>query len=222
MLKNIKLNLIPLSLMLVIPLINIMYGKLNNAINGCYSLATTLDKNVPFIKEFIIPYWMWYPFLISVLIHFCFVCRNIYYKTMITILLGMISCYITYFFFQTTVTRPFLQGNDIFIHIVRLTYKLDKPFNCFPSIHVLTSYAVMRASIEAIEKKSNKYIINIIGAVIILSTQFVKQHVILDLIFAIILAEVIYRFAAAFILERGAIWKKKLYWWLTMKKKLEI
>ncbi|MEY7999507.1 phosphatase PAP2 family protein [Clostridium sp. Mt-5] len=219
--KNIKANFLPLSLMFIIPVINIMYGKLNNSINGCYNLVTDFDRSIPFIKEFIIPYWMWYPFIILTIVYICFNCRNAYYKTMITIVFGMLSCYIIYFFFQTTVPRPAIQGNDIFSHIIRLTYKWDKPFNCFPSIHVLTCYAVVRGARET-KKIYNKFIINFMAIIIMVSTQLVKQHVILDLIFAILLAEVIYRFFAVFILERSTIWGKKLYWWWTMKKKLEI
>lgn len=188
--------------MLVIPVINIIYRKLNNPLNGCYNLVTFLDKQVPFIKEFIVVYWAWYPFLILVLVYFCFNYRNIYYKTMITIILGMLLCYMTYFFFQTTVPRPALYGRDIFIGIIKLTYRWDKPFNCFPSIHVLTTYAAIRGCMEGVKNKFNKMSINFTGIFIILSTQFVKQHVILDLISAIILAEILYRFAAGFILEK--------------------
>lgn len=191
--------------MLLIPVINIIYRKLNSPLNGYYNLVTFLDKQVPFIKEFIVMYWVWYPFLILVLVYFCANCRNIYYKTMITIILGMLICYLIYFFFQTTVPRPELQGNDIFTKIVKLTYKWDKPFNCFPSIHVLTTYAVMRGCLEGVKNKLNKIGINFIGIFIILSTQFVKQHVILDLISGIILAEILYRFIASFILEKSEV-----------------
>lgn len=205
--KNIKANFLPLGLMLLIPAVNIMYGKLNNSINGCYNLFTSFDRDVPFIKEFIIPYWMWYPFVILSILYIYLNCREAYYKTIITIVLGMMLCYVIYFFFQTTVPRPAVYGNDIFSRIIRLTYRLDKPFNCFPSIHVLTCYAVDRGAGE-VKKSSNKLIIDFFSVLIMLSTQFVKQHVILDLIFAVLMAEIIYRFFAVPILEKSLVFYK--------------
>ncbi len=220
-LKRLKLNLLPLSILLIIPTINVSYALLNNTIRGCHSLVTSLDMAVPFIKEFIIAYWMWFPFMFVSLVYLCFNYRNTYYKCVITMVLGMITCYIIYFFFQTTVPRPVVSGNDIFSRAVKFTYGWDKPFNCFPSIHVLASYIIMIASRKLDKKPFIKFAMNFIGISVIVSTQFVKQHVILDMVFAILLVEIIYRFIAGFILERGLIWKKKLYWWLTMKKKLE-
>ena len=132
-------------------------------------------------------------------------------------------CFIVYFFFQTTVPRPKLVGNDILTNIVRFVYNSDNPFNCFPSIHVLFSYVM----IKGVKKSGSKNlmvngIICLISLLIILSTQFIKQHVILDLIFAILLAEGIYKAVDNFSLERCSLWIKKASWWWTTKKKLEI
>lgn len=208
--------------MLIIPLINNIYIHLNNSTRGVYNLVTDIDKKIPFIKEFIIVYWIWYPFIFFTLVYFCFKNKKTYYKAIFTIVTGMISCYVIYYFFQTTVPRPVLQGEDFFTNIVRFTYNLDNPFNCFPSIHVLTSYVMINGIRECGEKRSfDRLIVSFIAIAIIMSTQFVKQHVILDLIFAILLAEGIYRVADIFTLERSLVWKKKLYWWWTTKKKLE-
>jgi hypothetical protein len=188
--------------MIAIPIINIAYGLLDNSSRGYYMLVMNVDRRVPFVKQFIIAYWMWYPFIIISLIFFCFKSRKVYYKVLFTIILGMIICYIVYFFFQTTVPRPAVYGSDILSDFVRDTYKIDKPFNCLPSIHVLTTYAVMRGSLELpYGQAKSKIFICVIGILIILSTQFVKQHVIMDLVTAVILGEMIYKYIA-----------RRLYW----------
>lgn len=221
--RGFKKNILYLSLMILIPVVNIAYGLLDNSVRGYYILVTEIDRKVPYIKEFIVIYWIWYPFIILSLIFFCIYHKETYYKVLFTIIIGMIVCYIIYFFFQTTVPRPEIYGKDFFSQFVRLTYKLDKPFNCFPSIHVLTSYSVIKGAKDAFKDNiKGKTAIYITGILIILATQFVKQHVILDVIVAIILCEVIYRFIVGPVLERSFLWIKKFCLWLTMKKKLEI
>jgi hypothetical protein len=66
-----------------------------------------------------------------------------------------------------------------------------------------------------------KFITCIIAVLIILSTQFIKQHVIMDLIFAILLADGIYRIVDYLILSGGLLWIRKPSWLWTMKRKLE-
>ncbi len=54
--NKIKGNIIPLSLMLIIPIVNVFYGILNNSNRGVYTLVTDLDKSMPFIPVFSVPY----------------------------------------------------------------------------------------------------------------------------------------------------------------------
>lgn len=186
-------KLVPLIWMLSIPVSNIFYRLLNNSSRGAYSLILDIDKKVPFIKEFILPYIIWYPFIFLALIYLCFKDKGIYYRTLISLNIGLIICYLIFYFFQTTVYRPLLVGSDIFTDLVRIIYNHDRPYNCFPSVHVITTYIVMRG-INIVSKK--KFILlssNIIGTLIILSTQFVKQHVILDLVAAMLLGELIFK-----------------------------
>ncbi|WP_125152582.1 phosphatase PAP2 family protein [Clostridium rectalis] len=189
--EKIKSNISHLSALISIPIINIFYGVLNNNERGAYIIATDFDKYTPFLKEFIIPYILWYPFIFFTLFYLCVKNKKVYYKTLISINIGLIVCYITYFFFQTTVPRPMLYGNDIFTKLTLIIYKLDKPFNCFPSIHVLTCYLVIKGILYDTNKPL-KIIVCSISSIIILSTLFVKQHVLMDLVTAIIIGEIIF------------------------------
>ncbi|MEG0772192.1 phosphatase PAP2 family protein [Clostridium sp.] len=221
--KKIKDNLLPLMLMMLIPITNIFYGFLNNSSRGVYSLVTDLDKAIPFAKIFILPYLVWYPFILITLVYFCLYYKKIYYKTLSTLVIGMLVSYVVYFFFQTTVPRPELVENDILTSLVNLIYKSDNPYNCFPSIHVLTSYAMiigMKKSGSNNLKINN--IISFTALIIIISTLFVKQHVILDVVFGIVFADVVYKAVDKVSLERCLLWIKKPSWWWTTKKKLEI
>ncbi|MGU9538580.1 phosphatase PAP2 family protein [Clostridium tepidum] len=224
MMNKIKGNIIPLSLMLIIPIVNVFYGILNNSNRGVYTLVTDLDKSMPFIPVFSVPYMTWYPFIIICLIYMCFRNRSLYYKSLSAIVISLIISYIIFFFFQTTVPRPEVVGNDIFSSIVKFIYNTDNPYNCFPSIHVITTYIIMRNMLNH-EMKNNKMInifVLILGILIIISTEFIKQHVLFDIIFAIILGEGIYNMINYYGLEMIKKCQQKKYLLLMMKKKSEI
>lgn len=186
-----KRTIIDIALMLSIPLLHTCYGLLNNSNRGAHLLVTALDEMVPFVEGFIIPYVVWYPYVFVVLFLLCIKDRKVYYKILISLNIGFVCSYITFYFFQSTVPRPEVLGNDIFSEMVRIIYNHDEPFNCLPSIHVLSTYYMMRGiSISNIKNKIITYSTHITGVFIILSTQFIKQHVLLDIIAAIVLGEV--------------------------------
>lgn len=219
--KKLKENLVPLCFLVSLTISNIFYKILNNPSRGAYSLITDIDRAVPFLKIFILPYVMWYPFIAFCLVYLCFKNRKIYYRILVSINIGLIFCYIIYYFFQTTVPRPELIGNDLFTKMVSMIYGYDNPYNCFPSLHVTTTYLVMRGVNKI---KNNVWVsvsVNIMGVLIILSTQFVKQHVVLDMVSAIIMNEIIFRIVTEIGEEGVKVWVKKIFSLLMMKKKLE-
>lgn len=110
---------------------------------------------------------------------------------MITLCLCYVVTFIIYYFFQTTVARPLVTGEDIFSKLILFTYNSDEPYNCFPSIHVITAYLAMKGINATDAIKVIKLPVNVMGFLIIISTEFVKQHVIMDIFFAIILCDVI-------------------------------
>ena len=189
--KDIFKKLLPLLLIGSIPFSNLFYWTLNNAQRGVYNVTTDLDRSLPLIKIFIIPYMTLWFFLAFCFVYLCFKNRKVYYKIMLTLCLCYVASFITYYFFQTTVPRPIVTGNDIFSKLILFTYNSDEPYNCFPSIHVITAYLAIKGINATNARKSIKIPVNILGFLIIISTEFVKQHVIMDILFAMFLCDVI-------------------------------
>lgn len=74
-----------------------------------------------------------------------------------------------------------------------MIYSHDQPYNAFPSIHVLTTFAVMLGNINIKDKHPfHKMFVPVMGSLIIVSTLFVKQHFILDMISSVFLTSFIY------------------------------
>ncbi|MBA9087174.1 membrane-associated phospholipid phosphatase [Fontibacillus solani] len=183
----------PLLWILVIPVLNLFYGPLNHGEGIVSSLMTDLDKQIPFVPVFIIPYLLWYPFIIIMLIAFFLSNKRAYYLILLTQCLGLISCYLVYALFQTTVSRPSILEYGILYKLVAFVYNTDQPFNCFPSIHVLTSYLMIRGvSLCPKLSKLFRVVVYTCSWSIICSTLFVKQHVLLDIAGAIALVEILW------------------------------
>lgn len=176
----------------IFPVLGIFYGWLNLRNSEAIELSTPIDSYIPFLTVFIIPYIAWYAYLFLAIFFFWFMDRIVYWKTLLMIAAGEVICFIIYYFYQTTVPRPALEGDSIFTTLTALIFSNDEPVNCFPSIHVLTTSIVMLAFLQI--KQTNffqKSLIHIIGAIIIMSTLFVKQHVVYDLLGSIILTVIL-------------------------------
>ncbi|PLT32179.1 phosphatase PAP2 family protein [Bacillus sp. V5-8f] len=175
--------------LLVFPILGLIYGWLNNSHQDAVTLSTSFDNSIPFLPVFIIPYISWYGYIVFYLLYFWQKSTALYWKTISLITVGEVLCFCIYYFFQTTVPRPELSGDGLLIQLVYFIYTNDQPFNCFPSIHVLTTSAIM-LSILNLENTSvrQQFICYFIGALIILSTLFVKQHIIYDVVASIIVS----------------------------------
>jgi membrane-associated phospholipid phosphatase len=182
--------------LLVIPLLARIYEILNSRSHKAVDIGTSIDQAIPFLSVFIIPYILWYAYIFCYLVYFCFKDTKVYLKTLIIIVVAELICFVIYFFFQTTVPRPTIAGDNIFNNLVLWIYSKDRPFNCFPSIHVLTTFIIMLASLHIKNKLLvNNLCIHVIGSLIIISTLFVKQHVIFDMIGSMFLVTFLYGIA---------------------------
>ena len=162
-------------------------------------LHTWVDDIIPFNEYFIIPYFIWFIYVASVLLFFFFKDVDEFYRFGLYLALGMsISLFICQIFPNGTNLRPTnLDPNkNIFTHLVAFIYKTDTPTNVFPSIHVFNSIATHVAIVRSKFFYNNmkvKVVSFIIMISICLSTLFLKQHSFLDVVGATILSYVIYQ-----------------------------
>ena len=78
-----------------------------------------------------------------------------------------------------------------------MIYKADTPTNVLPSIHVFNSLGACIAISHSNDLKKHRWIqisAYILAALIILSTMFLKQHSVTDVIAAVTMACIIYPF----------------------------
>jgi membrane-associated phospholipid phosphatase len=184
-----------LCFLLSIPAIMTIYPYLNTPERGVHTLVTSIDKAIPVVKIFVVPYIAWMGYLAITLIYLCFKDRTLACKTILVFDLGLLTCFIIYYFFQTQgPVRPEITGHDFLSQMLNYVYQIDHPYNSFPSIHVMSSYLMIRAVRNSSWKnKWNQWIIGCCSTSIILATLFIKQHVIMDVAAAILLVECLFK-----------------------------
>lgn len=176
----------------LVGIISVLYIVTNKYNKDALILITPIDNIFQFNKYFIVFYISWYAYVAIFVLYLCIFDKNAYYRVLSCLIFGMLSSYAIYYFFPTTVPRPTLIGDDFFTNLVRFIYNRDLPYNCLPSIHVLNTILVdIYINITKGVNHTLKIICRVMGTLIILSTMFVKQHVFLDVVAALILATII-------------------------------
>ncbi|MFD0694352.1 phosphatase PAP2 family protein [Paenibacillus sp. GCM10027628] len=188
--ESLKSYLLACCALLSIPMVGFIYVYLNHGGERYFSLVTDLDRQIPFLKIFVVPYVSWYVFLLAGFMYLAYKDRQTYYKTLLQFIIGLLLCYVVYAIYQTYVPRPQISGDDWMLRLVQWVYRVDQPFNCFPSTHVLTSYLMMKAYLSTTQiSRLVTTAVTLMSLLIIASTQFMKQHVLLDIVGAVLVAE---------------------------------
>ena len=180
---------------LLMPLL-IWFKFLELTIVPHYVIHTALDDKIPFVKAFVIPYLLWFPYMIYGVIYVGLHSKKDFYKVLIFIGGGMSVAYLSYMFFPNAQDlRPVITSNDPFSLLVQFLYTTDTPTNVCPSIHVINSLAI-NASLHNSEafkmKRYGTLASSILTVMICLSTLFIKQHSIVDAACGILVSIVFY------------------------------
>lgn len=156
-----------------------------------------IDDYIPFCEVFVIPYFLWFIYVAAVVMFFFFKNRDDYYRTCAFLFTGM-----TIFLIVSTLwpnghhLRPYTMPRDnIFTRLLIGLYKTDTPTNLWPSIHVYNSIGAHLAIAKSGCFKDKPWIRRgsfVLAVSIILSTMFIKQHSVFDVLTAFGLSAIMY------------------------------
>lgn len=152
-----------------------------------------LDSSIPFVPWTAIFYLSCYLFWAVNYVIGCNRDREEAFRFISADFLAKTVCLLCFVFFPTTNTRPDITGTGIWDNVMRSVYTADAADNLFPSIHCLTSW------FSFIAVRKNKavpkfYIIFslLYALAVCVSTLTTKQHVIIDMVGGVLLAEASY------------------------------
>lgn len=162
--------------------------------NNPVYLNNAIDDRIPFIPSFVIFYVIWYLFLILIPLLILKYNKKVFDKYIVVSILYAILEGIIFILFPTTMNRQPLVVTDISTWVVDIIYKVDTPVcNLFPSAHCAFSILFIISILDVKEvKKEYKILIIISSLLIILSTLFIKQHVVIDVLGALLIVPIYY------------------------------
>lgn len=164
---------------------------------GYRVIHMSVDDYIPFCEVFIVPYLLWFAYVAAVVLFFFFKDKTDYYRTCTFLFTGM-----TVFLVISTLwpnghhlRLSEMPRDNIFTQMVSSLWKTDTPTNLWPSIHVYNSlgahFAIMRSK-QFENRKGIRIASLILSSSIVLSTVFIKQHSMFDVLTAFVMAAVMY------------------------------
>ncbi len=169
-----------------------------------------IDDYIPFCEVFVIPYLLWFAYVPAVLFYLFLKDRDGYWNNAVFLCTGMTIFLIISTFIpnvQHLRLREFPRDN-VFTWMIGMLWGTDTPTNLFPSIHVFNSLAAHFAVLNNEKLAKNKWIHYgslLMCVSIILSTMFIKQHSMFDVLTAFIMGAVMY--AAVYYYNVVVVWR---------------
>ncbi len=163
-----------------------------------YDFTGTLDRMVPLVPAFIWIYILAFPFWAVNYILAAQRGKDQFYRFVATDLTIHLTCFVIFLILPTTNVRPEITGNSWSEQMLQLIYAMDggnSPSNLFPSIHCYVSWLSWR-SVHKSEKIPEWYqhFSLIFAILIIISTQVLKQHYLVDAVAGVVLVELAWNF----------------------------
>lgn len=165
-----------------------------------------------------IPFWPTWIFVYVLTFLFWIVCafvamqerRELCYEIFAGIFVAEVICFAIFVLYPSTTVRPELYDDgSLKMWMIAKIYSIDEPTNLFPSMHCMISWMFARYFMRC-EKVGRPWRIFcwVMAVLICLSTQFVKQHMFIDLVSGLVLAELCIFLARRFKLGRVFMLRK--------------
>lgn len=174
------------------------FGWLERTVTtGYYVVQSDWDRVIPFCEAFVIPYLFWFPYVAITIAWFFFHDKREFYQLTLYLYAGMtLFLVICTVFPNGTLLRPaILPRDNVFTDLVRLLWKVDTPTNVLPSLHVYNSLVCCVAVLRSQKLYANLWVrvtVPVLTLLIVLSTMFLKQHSVVDVVSATAMAWVLY------------------------------
>lgn len=161
-----------------------------------YSMHCPLDDMIPFCEWFLIPYLFWFVYLIGTIVYTFFFDVAAFKRMMYFIIITYSITMLIYLVFPTCQDlRPTQFARDnVLTRFVAWFYNFDTNTNVCPSIHVLGSVAAMLGLCDCrrLQNPKLKLLFILLCVLICISTVFMKQHSVLDVLAALPLCVIAY------------------------------
>lgn len=201
-------------ILLYFPIYMMWFSYLERTVTQEYhAVHIGLDDIIPFNEWFVIPYYIWFVYVVAVVAYLFFVDKKEYYRCTAFLFIGMTICLIIYTIWPNgQILRPDLEtlGRDnIAIRIIANLYRTDTNTNVCPSIHAFNSIACCIAIFHCSRLSKRTFLKAgsvLLSISICLSTMFLKQHSAFDVLCAFALS--IFMYVVVYVPDYSALTAK--------------
>lgn len=156
----------------------------------------SLDDLIPFNEWFAIPYFLWFAAFPGSLLFFMLLDKRDFADLCIVIFGGALFCFAVYLFWPNGLElRPTTTADNLLCRLMQLVWLVDAPNNVCPSLHVSISCGIALVSWHSAKLRAHLGLRLTVAALMLLiciSTVFVKQHSVLDVLAGTVLSLTIY------------------------------
>lgn len=157
-------------------------------------IGNNIDDKIPLISNFVYFYVLWYLMIIFVPFFLYKRDKDSFKKYICTDVICLLISMFIFILYPTTINRPNIQINNLSSVFLNIIYFFDTPaMNCLPSVHCIISFIFIFCVFK--NKKMNftfRISIEILSILVIISTMFIKQHVLIDAVAAFIISLGVY------------------------------
>lgn len=162
--------------------------ELFNPATYYHPIYSPLDDRIPFQEWFVIPYAMWLVSMLAMCLYTLLYDVESFKRYMKFLAVSMsISTVIFLIYPSCQNLRPTeFPRDNLLTRIVQMLYRADTNTNVFPSEHAIGALALLAAAVntKSLRMPGRLILITVLTALICMSTVFLKQHSILDVVAA--------------------------------------
>ncbi|MCB1153137.1 phosphatase PAP2 family protein [bacterium] len=175
-----------------------------------HTLPMPFDNRIPFIEYFTLPYVALYPmFFVPLLL----IREPKAFDRLVTAYVAcFVTCWFVFLTYPVHIERPSFEVTNFSFWVMSVIYSADNAVNCFPSIHA--SMTLLAGLILWHYHRVYGAIGIALAALISVSTLFIKQHYVMDIVFSTVLGYAVYH--AFYVYE---IDNRMAGWWETAKER---
>lgn len=180
-----------LKLLLFWPLFGLLFLLVERfyPVEQYYVMHHPLDDVIPFCEWFLLPYLFWFVFLVGMHLYTLLYDVAAFRRLMYFIILTYGITLVIYFLFPTCQQlRPIaFERDNPLTRFIAAFYRFDTNTNVCPSLHVVGSFAVMFTAWQSrgLRSRAWKAAFAVTAILISISTVFMKQHSLWDVIAAL-------------------------------------
>lgn len=171
-----------------LPVYLIVYWLLEHFItNNYWSTGLPVDRLIPFCEYFVIPYALWFPYLLAVGLFLLYREPDSFRRYMRFLAFGFLLSELVWFLVPNGQDlRPVaFAHNNFFTHAIAFLYRIDTPTNVFPSDHVVGAMGATWALLQSTVMKNRRPLrlaAVLFCALVCAATLLTKQHSVLDVV----------------------------------------